>query len=231
MKEKRVKGKYLGKGICAKCYLLEDGVTVYKKFKYPHAIYDIERFKYFKEKNKGNILFPYDFNISGYSFVGYYTTFVPGQTLNKSIFDADLYSLAEHSIKLEKNIDYISHKKIVMLDFHCENIMYDYKKITVIDPDEYSIRDWETYLEIKKRNLKIYSRVFNNLIVKKIKCGYNDFLIESIHKYKDTDILVSDMIYQILNSINCYYKEDIKTIKELNYIGKSKKKIFKIGGK
>lgn len=210
--------KMLGKGNSSKCFTIQNG-DVFKKFNNPLDVIQIEMFKYFSNYENESFLFPFEFVYDDKKFYGYITKRFKGETLEKLFPSCNLENLSTHSIKLENNIDYISEGKIVMHDFHSENIMYDKKLLQVIDPDEYGIRDFYSFKEIKDINFNYYRTMIGKLFLSNIAFSKNTkYIIDRVNEYRVCDIKVSEMILKIKEDIEKYYKEKIDTIEDFNTI-------------
>ena len=210
--------KLLKQGTTAKCFLLQNG-NVFKKFNAPLSISDVERFKYFLNFENENILFPFDFVCDNKKFYGYVTRRAIGKTLRESFYSSNLEKLSTHSIKTEKNIDFVSQGKILMHDLHSDNVIYDGNLIQIIDPDEYGIRDIYTVDEIKDINFKYYRTLVSNLFITNI--GINNktqYIIDKITFHKYTGKTASEVIIKIKDEMEKYTKETINTVDDFNRI-------------
>lgn len=208
--------EYLNKGACSKCYILKDG-NVFKKFNNPLNISDINRFKYLLEYSNESFLFPFDFVYDNKKFYGYITKRALGKSLEEVFLNSNLEDLSRNSIKLQKNIEYISEGKIAMYDFHSNNIMYDGKILEVIDPDEYGINGIYNVEYVKRLNLGAYRTMICNLFIFNIPFNKNSkYIIDRINKYKYIDARTSEIIINIKEDIEKHYKEKISTLEEFN---------------
>lgn len=210
--------KLLKKGTTAKCFLLQNG-NVFKQFNSPLNISDVERFKYFLNFENENILFPFDFVCDNKKFYGYVTKRAFGQTLRESFSGSNLERLSTHSIKTEKNIDFVSQGKILMHDLHFDNVIYDGNLVQIIDPDEYGIRDIYTVDEIKDINFKYYRTLISNLFITNIGINKNtQYIIDKINFHKYTGYRASEVIINIKYEMEKYTKETINTVDDFNSI-------------
>lgn len=210
--------KFLNKGTTGKCFLLKDG-TVFKKFNSPLDLSELERFKYFLNYKNDNFLFPFDFIYDNKKFYGYITKRALGDTLQKTFKNSDLEKLSINCIKLEKNIDLISEGKIIMYDYHSENVMYDGNLIQVIDSDDYGITDFYTEDAVKERNYEYNRIMMCNLCLTNIKLNkHTDYITDRIIRYKHSDVKVSEILVNIKEDIEKHYKENISTINDFNNI-------------
>ena len=210
--------KLLKKGRSAKYYLLQDG-NVFKQFNKPLNISDVERFKYFLNFENESILFPFDFVCDNKKFYGYVTKRAIEETLSQSFSNSNLEKLSTHSIKVEKNIDFVSEGKILMHDLHSDNVIYDGNLVQIIDPDEYGIRDIYTTEEIKDINFKYYRILISNLFITNI--GINkdtQYIIDKINFHKYTGYRASEVIIKIKDEMEKYTKEQIETVDDFNRI-------------
>lgn len=210
--------KILKEGTTAKCFLLQNG-NVFKQFNNPLSISDVERFKYFLNFENESILFPFDFIYDNKKFYGYVTKRAFGQTLRESFSSNNLERLSTHSIKTEKNIDFVSQGKILMHDLHSDNVIYDGNLIQIIDPDEYGIRDIYTVDEIKDINFKYYRTLISNLFITNIGINKNtQYIIDKINFHKYTGYRASEVIINIKYEMEKYTKETINTVDDFNSI-------------
>ena len=210
--------KLLKKGTTAKCFLLQNG-NIFKQFNNPLCISDVERFKYFLNFENESILFPFDFIYDNKKFYGYVTKRAFGQTLRESFSGSNLERLSTHSIKTEKNIDFVSQGKILMHDLHFDNVIYDGNLVQIIDPDEYGIRDIYTADEIKDINFKYYRTLISNLFITNIGINKNtQYIIDKINFHKYTGYRASEVIINIKYEMEKYTKETINTVDDFNSI-------------
>lgn len=205
--------KILGRGAFSKCYLLEDG-NVLKIFNRPKNLYEMEHFKYFIKYSNDSFVFPFEFIYDSGWFYGYIMKKAPGETFLCAFPKSNLENLSKHSVKLESDIDYISDAGIVLYDLHDENILYDGFKYSVIDPDENGIS--RNIIYARENNNKTHSTLLCNLFLSNIEKASNTRLIrENIEKYKKMIIRPSDMIMQIKEDMENYYKEEINTVEDV----------------
>ena len=210
--------KLLKKGTTAKCFLLQNG-NIFKQFNNPLCISDVERFKYFLNFENESVLFPFDFIYDNKKFYGYVTKRAFGQTLRESFSGSNLERLSTHSIKTEKNIDFVSQGKILMHDLHSDNVIYDGNLVQIIDPDEYGIRDIYTVDEIKDINFKYYRTLISNLFITNIGINKNtQYIIDKINFHKYTGYRASEVIINIKYEMEKYTKETINTVDDFNSI-------------
>lgn len=212
--------KLLKKTKKSKCYLLQNG-NVFKQFNCPLSVSDVERFKHFLNYENESILFPFDFICDSKKFYGYITKRAIGQTLSECFLDSDLDKLSTNSIKVEKNIEFVSQGKILMHDLHSDNVIYDGNLVQIIDPDEYGIRDIYTVEETKDTNFKYYRTLISNLFIvnmQGIKNRHADYFIDRVNCYKYTGYRASEVIMKIKDDMEKYTKEQIETSGDFNSI-------------
>lgn len=210
------KKEFLGKGGVAKCYTLEDG-NVLKLFNYPRRVCDIEKFKYLMKFGNDSFLFPFEFIYDEEKFYGYITHKAPGITLEKSFPTSDLLDLSKHSYKLERDIDFVSEGGILLYDMHEENVLYDGKKFSVIDPDENGrSKDIESVFDT---NHFIHRALISNLFIMNLsKTKKTKVIRDKITKYKYMPVRPSELIVQVKDDMERYYKEKIDTLDDINKI-------------
>lgn len=210
------KKQFLGEGFMAKCYTLENG-NVLKLFNNPMNVSEIDRFKYFLKYSNDTILFPFEFIYDENTFYGYITKRALGQTLGQTFSNSNLLNLSTNSYKFERDIDFVSNGGIILYDLHEDNVLYDGNKYTVIDPDEYEKNDG--FLYTKESNQAIHRFLINDLFyINLVKFKTSKMLLEKITKYKYLSIKPSQMIVQIKEDIEKYYKEDITTLDDIKNI-------------
>ena len=210
--------KLLKKGTTAKCFLLQNG-NVFKQFNNPLNISDVERFKHFLNFENKNILFPFDFVYDSKKFYGYVTKRAVGPTLSESFSGSNLEKLSTHSIKVEKNIGFVSQGKILMHDLHSDNVIYDGNLIQIIDPDEYGIRDIYNVEEIRDTNFTYYKTLISNLFITNIGINKNtQYVIDKINFHKYTGYRASEVIIKIKEEMEKYTKEQLETVDDFNSI-------------
>lgn len=208
--------KFLGKGNFSKCYLLDDG-NVLKIFNKPKSLYEMDNFKYFIKYSNDSFVFPFEFIYDSRKFYGYIMREAPGKTLLQAFPKSNLLDLSKHSHKLERDIDYVSKGGIVLYDLHDENILYDGCKYTIIDPDENGIS--RNVVLTREANNKGHRILLCNLFLDNIKkLEHTQLIRENIERYKKTIIRPSDMIIQIKEDMENYYKEKVETVDDLKNI-------------
>ncbi len=224
MKSKYIGRRYIGQGQNAKCYLLRDQKHVYKQFKEPLELFDLEleRYQYFLDCINDSVCFPYKLNIKNNVLYGYYLDYVLGKRLFTVFSSSILSLLAQHSLVLEKDIIDISKKHILMIDVHDQNILYNYHKLSVIDIDSYQITNLPL-LQLQKYNLNSYKEVILDLLESQIvKSEDTKMLKEELLKYYKNNILASEMLYKISDLMVSLYGKDIQTVNDLNQLVKKK---------
>lgn len=219
MQKKEIgKKKFLGKGVLNKCYTLENG-NVYKEFGKPLNLVEIDRFKYLLEYKNSSMAFPFDFVYGNKKFYGYITEKAPGIVMEKAFEKSNILDMSTNSIRVEKDIKYISNGLIMMYDFHDNNLMYDGKKFTIIDFDDYNKISIYSKDEITKRNTKIYKGLFYELFNGILKTNRNtSYVVNRIQKYYHLDMTASEMLYQIKEDLDKYYKTDINKPEDIKQI-------------
>lgn len=212
------KKRLIGKGCNSNCYLLDDG-NIYKEYIYPLDISDIERFKLLLKYDNESFAFPFEFNYDEKNFYGYITRRASGKTLYNCFKKSNIVDMSTHSILLERNIDYLSSGKFIMCDFHSENILYDGSKFTVIDMDDYFRTNKYTYEEIKERNIGFYKTLISGLFIENlINDKYKSLIIDKISCKRYLKISASEFIISVKEMLDNFYKEDIKTMDDINKI-------------
>ncbi len=219
MQQKEIgKKKFLGNGKFNKCYTLENG-NVYKEFGKPLNLVEIDRFKYLLEYKNSSMAFPFDFVYDNKMFYGYITEKAPGIVMEKAFEKSNILDMSTNSIRVEKDIKFISNGLIMMYDFHDNNFMYDGKKFTIIDFDEYAKVSVYSKDEIIKRNIKTYKGLFCGLFNGILKPNRNtSYVVNKIQKYYHLDISASEMLYQIKEDMDKYYKTDINKPEDIKQI-------------
>ena len=84
--------KLIGEGCCSHCYLLEDG-TVYKKFKYPLHISDIDFYHRLSKYQNESFCLPMHFIFRGEKFYGYVMPKALGSTIEKCFNNSNLIKI------------------------------------------------------------------------------------------------------------------------------------------
>ena len=210
------KKKFLAKGFMAKCYLLEDG-NVLKIFNCQRSIDEMEMFKHFLKYDNDSFVFPFEFIYDSEKFYGYITKFVLGNTLEVEFPKSNLLNLSTNSIRLEKDIDFVSDGGIVLYDLHDQNVLYDGKKYSVIDHDENGIK--EDISTVRRTNRQMHRILIGNLFIENLrKLERTKLITDKIQIYKFMKMPPSEMIVQIKSDMDKYYKEDVSTIEELKDI-------------
>lgn len=199
---------YLGEGLTSKCYKLSDN-KVYKKFKRKRDIIELKKYRDFLEYKNDSVIFPYDF-VYKRKFIGYIYDYSEGLTLSNCFKHINIDDLIFALEKVERDINYISKGKIFMYDVHDDNIIYGNKKLSIIDVDEYNIKDSLSISDALYSNNIQFKNLINGLIISNIPKE----LIERFIKYKDFN-LSSYNLYKLKEDINDIYKEKIKTINDI----------------
>lgn len=202
----------------ANLYKLENG-NIFKMFKKPKPVSEIDKFKYFLNYQNDSFVFPFEFIYDSEKFYGYITKYVKGETLEDAFSKSSLYDLSKNSLKLEKNIDYISSGGIVLKDFHEQNLLYDGKKYSAIDHDRNTIENG--IKEIKIKNQGSYRTLIINLFVdnlRNIDFDHTKLIRKQIYQYRYIRIKPSELIITIKEELDKIYKEDINTLDDITQI-------------
>lgn len=208
--------KYFNKGQTAKCYLLENG-NILKLFNNKRDLSEIDRFKYMMEYANESFIFPFEFIYDSKKFHGYITKRAPGIIFESCFSKSNLVDLSKNSRVLERDIDYVSEGGITLYDFHDQNVLYDGKRYSVIDHDENGIYKSVDYA--KNFNRESHRIMIGKLFEKNIEKGKDtEYILDKVCKYKYSDMRPSEMIGELKQDIDFYFKEDIKTVEELNSI-------------
>ena len=200
----------------ARLYILEDG-NILKLFKNSKDLYEIDRYKYLLNYDNESFVFPFEFIYDSEKFYGYITKRVYADTLESNFSKNNLLDLSNNSIKLEKDINYVSKGGIILYDFHSENILYDGKKYSLIDHDENAI--YRHPDDAKNTNQNYHRIVIGNLFLDNIENNKHTKLIkDKISKYKYMKMKPSEMIIRIKEDIDKQFNTDISKIENLNDI-------------
>ena len=214
------KKEYIDKGDFSKCYDIGNH-NVLKLFNNSMSIADIHKFKYLLKYRNESFLFPFEFVYDEENFYGYITKRSLGKKIISNFSSLDIEKLSTHSILLEHNIKKISEAKISIDDMNGSNILYDGKKIEVIDPDFYWIDKETNTSEIQKRNLNSYK---NTILVEfRANIGYykkTNYVLQKILKYEYMPMTASTAMIKIKEDMEKYYKEEINTIDDLHNIAR-----------
>lgn len=219
MEKKELGAKeFIGKGMLGKVYKLENG-NVYKEFNRPDCISEIDRFKYFLEYKNDSIVFPFDFVYGKTKFYGHISKYALGNKFVDAVLDSNIEDMSTNIIMLENDIKKISEGKIIMFDFHDENLLYDGKKFSVIDVDEYSYssRVYSKY-DILEKN----SGYLNNLIIMAFLENIDknkNYFCDKFSKYKYVSS-ASELLLLMKETLDKYYREDIKSLGDIKKISR-----------
>lgn len=216
-----------GYGSTAQCFSLDNG-DVYKKFFYYRSLADIDKYKYFLEYTNDSFFFPYDFVYDNDYFYGYISHNTLGKPLAYIANSASILELAKNAIHLEQNINYISTGKILVADIHNRNIMYDYNKYTVVDFDSYIYDKLNNITEIKKANLNSFRISIGNIFYYNINSNrYTNYILNCAQLFQNkSEMLISDMIFEINNRIIDCFGNDVKSIDDINKVTAPKTNII-----
>ena len=217
MKLKQIGNKtYFDEGSLSKCYLLDDG-NVLKLFDEPRKLYEMDNFKYFLKYSNDSFCFPFEFIYNSRKFYGYIIKRMPGKKLKEFFHTSNLIHLYKNYFKLEKDMDFVSSGGIVLYDLHDENILYDGEKYSVVDPDENAVIS--DALRAKEFNYRFHRILIGNLFLENIEdIKHTKLIRDNITKYKYMFIRPSEMIFQVKDDMERYYKEKIETVEDVNNI-------------
>lgn len=202
----------------SKLFVLEDD-KILKLFKNPRELYELERYKYFLDYENDSFIFPLEFIYDSKKFYGYITKRVYGDTLESIFSKSDLLKLSSSSLKLEKNIDFISSGGITLYDFHSENVLYDGKNYSVIDHDENGISNNLEYA--RNKNQYAHRILIGKLFFEKLEeidRQHTKLIRKNILENMYSKIRPSEMIIKIKEQIDKEYKEDIKVLENIKNI-------------
>jgi len=215
------KKEFIGRGVTGKCYRIDNG-SILKIFHKPKGLYQLEKYHNFLKFKNESIYFPHEFIYDDDYFYGHLTKEVPGVELNKCFSSSNLEQLSKSSQTLESTILKISKGKITMYDLHQDNIKYDGNKLGVYDVDNYDINlSDNTRIERKTihRNFSEYRIIFGDLFQDNIPNQPNTEIIYNlIRKYKFSDIKVSDMITELKEYMEKYFKQTISSVDDVKSI-------------
>lgn len=205
--------KYLGSGKEGKVYKYKDkALKIFHDQIYVDSM-DINTCLFLKNLDTKRILLPqnilYDID---YDFKGYTTDLI-----NKK---NNVYSLNKEEIiieieELEKEVNYLINKRIVLNDWNFENFIFD-GKFRIVDPGLYKLDKKESIKTIKRFNylvLKdfIFNELFKNKIRKEIK-NYNEIIFYLSNKCRKK-YNVSSFFEKEMNNdetLNQYIKRIVK---------------------
>lgn len=212
------KKTFLDKGQYGKCYILENG-KVLKLYNTPKILSEINKFKYFLQYKNNSFLFPIDFVYDKELFHGYICNKSMGNNIKKVFSKIKFNKLAKTAKTLEKDINFISDGKILIDDFNPSNVLYDNKKIEVIDYDFYNIRNDLDKNKLKKHNLEELRGLISTLFIDELITNEETrTIVDKIIECENSDNNIDEMIFEIKNVIGSHYKENINSIEELNEI-------------
>ena len=213
---------FLGEGTSGRCYEIKTGEVV-KLFKFSRDIKEIEKYRQFSKFQNDSILFPYDFLVKNNKFIGYVTKKASGQILDYSLRVHSLESISRNSIKLEKDIKYISYNGVMMFDVHRENMFYDGYKFSIIDTDGFDSSAYEeesTYLRNVNKVKRAIFEVIRDELVSKNNPVFQNELYLKMYKYVTWDYSISEMILLFRDILEKHYGESIDKLCDIKQLKK-----------
>ena len=211
-----MKKKHFDEGRSGVCYELENG-EVLKLFKRNKEAKELSKYEYFLNYLNDSIIFPQKFIIKRNQFRGYITKKVKGESFDKSLMIHNIDKLYNHTITLEKNIDFISQGKIKMRDVHANNVFYDGNKICIIDPDKYQVVSLNSedlfYINIKTIKELILELLY--LKICKSEVSFKDSLYNELRKYVMNDYEINYMILEYKRILENYYQKEFTKFEDI----------------
>ena len=208
--------KYLDSGFFGNIYRVGDDICL--KIFTKNYDYDIEAIKKIKELKLDNFYQIYDllFNKDNI-FVGYTSKYYDNQNID--ILSMETAYTLNNLYALYNSFNILSKEGIFVDDVNDENIIFDEKKITVIDTDLYCYNKDKVnkrYLIRKNYHLLLYlfSAIYYRALMKK----ENNYIIDEAI----IDIILDDL-FDISKGIKCIEKKLIKYKYPIDYI-RSKEK-------
>lgn len=199
------------------CYLLKNG-DVLKFFYNSLDLLEINRFKYFSLHKNNGFNFPYDFAFDKKSFYGYISSFVDGKRIENIIQKTNINDLIVALSNFEKDIIDLSNSKIRIRNLNVNNILYNNKKITALDPFYYSVALSESKEDLLTKNLNYYREQILTSIIKNLDNDKIDKLIYRIKMYKEKGATTSQILFDIKEYFDRYYSDNFETINDINKI-------------
>ena len=196
------KFKYYDSGYCARIYNYDN--IILKIYKYDCKLINIIKKKMFNEikeiddKCLVQLIDYYSiFEKNGpFSIIDAYTM-KKVNCINENILFKDINYLLECTYELEKMIEKLSKKKIIMFDANERNIIFGENNATIIDPDKFYFSKIRSYKHILYKN-------------KNVLLDYIILYLRSCTK----DIAMKNNIYRLLNHNIKYDTELCNIIKE-----------------
>lgn len=211
-----MKKRHIDEGRCGICYELESG-EILKLFKKSKELDRLLDYEYFLKYLNDSIIFPQKFIIKRNQFKGYVTKKVNGEPFDKSLMIYNIDSLHNHTITLEKDIDFISKGNIKMRDVHSSNVFYDGNRICVIDPDMYQIVNLDSedlfYINIKTIKELILDLLY--LKIRETKAPFTDSIYNELRKYVMNDYEINCMILEYRRILENYYQRKITKFEDI----------------
>ena len=218
------KVKYLGSGIEGSCYLLDDGITIKVLFEERTS----EDCLKFKDIENPSFVFARNAGFINGNIVALFTEYVEGNSLVKHIpSEQKIITLGEQLQELVNDIKSLSDLNITVKDFHCDNIIYDNEKFTIIDTDGYTCDDKNN----EKSNIReIMTKIYGTLLFQIIR--YEEIRREFI-SYGKIELLENPLHYsQKLTKLICdLTEENIETVDDANKVLKKKFKTVGVSRK
>ena len=214
--EKYVKKHYvkaLGLGQEGSCYLLDSGVVI-KVFNY--GLDPVFALK-LKDYKNDSFAFPKSGIIINNSIHAIIMDYIEGKTLKENIpNDQNLLVLGDHLQVLTNNIRLLSSEGVKIKDFFKGNIIYDYKKFTIIDTNSYLLIPKTDFFE--ENMYEVMNKLFNYL--------FSEFSFEKdFEKLKKSRLELLSNPKKYLEYVK--YKVENKSKKEVITLSDAKKLILK----
>ena len=207
--------KKIGSGLNGRCYELTNG-DILKIFKIPKDISEIDKYKLFQKCQNESIIFPHDFYIKRNMFYGHISAKAPGQNVYTGLKFYSLDRILKSSLKLDRDVMYLSSEGIIMSDVHEENMFYDGDRFSIIDVDEYKL------LNGKFNQKRVYFSSIREIKVALLDVIYDDFVSDKsiwlyypLSDYCFCDYSISETLYHIMTKIDEYNADKEKFIKKL----------------
>ena len=197
--------KLIGIGLTGTCYELSNG-DVLKVFKIPRDISELKKYKLFSEYPNDSIVFPKEILSTKKKIYGHISDKAVGEVIETSFKAYDLNRISISTLKLDKDIAYISSGGIFMRDVHSHNMLYDGEKFNVIDTDEYYILK-DDYEKVYYNNLRKIKLAFLDIIYEEHVINKDYRVYYELRKYCMWDYNISEAMVYISDNI-AEYNED-----------------------
>lgn len=211
-----LKEKYIGSGEFGRVYKTSDG-KVYKQFKYPKYTHEhvIDMYYLGKSTPSDIFIFPEDLVFKNDLLIGYITKLINGYSFDYIRQEINLETLINELKRLEREVVTYSTLKVKLHDFHQGNLfMSDKDKIHVLDTDEFYYTDENVGITLERNLSQISFPIINGILD-----GQLSFEDKRLNYDKNTcfmgGILPSDYINEVINELNKYSEEEIKTVGDL----------------